>query len=698
MRKFFKSVSVVALAAVILGTTVTSVQAESPYKTFTIDGYGSINETQTAYEPYQTITKIVYGEDVEDPEGTGGIILKSPQDMCVRGDKMYILDAGLVGDDIRRVVISTLDGQYIDQIAYEEFINPKGLYVTEEGRIYVADRDAKAIFIFDKDGNFEKKITKPDHPLYGDDMEFLPLKIVVNHGGVMFIICEKNRNGIVQMTEDENGSFLGYFGTNATDVSLRVILQRLLLSDEARARQASNMPPTPDNLAIDDKNLIYTVTRGEMYDTLKKLNIAGTNMIEADAYEELPAAVATGQYENIFVASQSGYIYEYNSLGELLFVFGGKDDGNQRIGLSETLSAIQVDSNNRVYVLDVAAQRVQVFEPTEFTNKLHEALKLYSDGRYEESKAPLEEVLTMNSLFDYANKAMGKAYLMERDYETALYYAELAKDADTYSTAFWEIRNTWLQENIITAVAVILVLYVLLKIYKYFRDKGKFDKFYKKFEKISRSKYMMGVRYGARFIKHPIDGCYAVRREGKNSYLVANTVLAGTALMYLVGKYLSGFLIKAQNGVREGEYDIVTDVGLLAIVFILFTACNYLVCTINDGEGRFKELYCAFAYCFTPYIFIEIGIVALSHVVTHNEIFLISLAETIMYVWILTLIVLAIKEINNYTMKETIKVILLTLFCALIVVLIAYILGVLWGQVFDFFGAIKGEAVYRFGN
>lgn len=690
MRKLWKKVSVAAMATIMLMANVTTAFAETPYKTYTIDGYGSINETQTAYEPYQTITKIVYDETFEDTEGTGGLTLNAPEDMFIQGDKLYIADTGN-----KRIVISTLTGTYISELTYEEFQTPRGIFVTDEGRLYVADQDAQAVFIFDKDGNFEKKITKPDHPLYGESVDFLPRKIVVNNGGVMFIICDKNRNGIVQMTEDDGGSFLGYFGTNATRVDFKTILARMLLSDEARSKMASNMPATPDNLAIDEKNLIYTVTRGEEYDTLKKLNIAGTNMIEADSYEDVPAAVATGQYNNIFVAAQKGFIYEYNSEGELLFVFGGADDGGQRIGLAKYVSAIQVDDSDKVYILDMDKCQIQVYVPTEFTNKLHEALYLYSLGRYTESKEPLEEVLTMNSLFDYANKAMGKAYLMERDYESAIYYAELAKDKETYSTAFWEIRNDWLQDNIVVAVGVIVLLWLVLKVYKYFKAKGKFDKFYKKFEKITKSKFVSGFRYGFQFIKHPIDGCYAVRREGKASYLVANAILLVAVVFYIISKYFCGFLIK---DVREGQYDVVTDFGMLAIIFILFTACCYLVCTINDGEGRFKELYCAFAYSFTPYLIIQVAVFALSHVVTDNEVFLIELAQFCMYAWILILLVISIKEINNYTMKETIKIILLTLFTAVIVVLLVYILGVLWGQVFDFVSEISGEVVYRLGD
>ena len=174
-----------------------------------------------------------------------------------------------------------------------------------------------------------------------------------------------------------------------------------------------------------------------------------------DAYEDVPAAVAVGNHDNVFVASSQGYIYEYNNEGDLLFVFGGSDDGQQRIGLSTKVEAIQIDANDKIYVLDSDKAQIQIYEPTEFTNYLHNALYLFSKGRYTESKEPLAEVLKMNNLFDYANMAMGRALLQEENYEDALYYAKLAKDFDGYSDAFWEIRNTWLKRNLVTVIIVI---------------------------------------------------------------------------------------------------------------------------------------------------------------------------------------------------------------------------------------------------
>ena len=56
----------------------------------------------------------------------------------------------------------------------------------------------------------------------------------------------------------------------------------------------------------------------------------------------------------------------------------------------------------------------------------------------------------MNSMFDVANKAMGRAYFQEEDYENALKYARLAKDKSGYSDAYWEVRNVWLKRSIAT--------------------------------------------------------------------------------------------------------------------------------------------------------------------------------------------------------------------------------------------------------
>lgn len=651
--------------------------AETPYKTYTVDGYGYVLETQSAYNPLAAITKV------------GETAFVSPMDMAIGKDgNLYIADAGA-----HVILICSRDGEQVGSIGEGVLQTPTGVYVTEDGTVYAADKDAKKVFVFDAQGNVTAEYGKPDSPIYGNSMDFKPTKVVANKTGTMYIICEGNMNGIVQLSPVEGGSFLGYFGTNYTSLSPFQMIQRVILTDAQRAQMLSNIPSTPTNLHIDDTGLIYTVTQGDKETSLKKLNIAGKNLLDSDPYyADLPAAVTTGNYNNILVADSDGYIYEYNEDGELLFMFGGRDDGRQRVGLCNKVEAIAVDEDDRIYLLDSDKKQIHIFEPTEFTNLLHESLYLFSKGQYTQSKEPLSKVLQMNSMFDYANQAMGHAYLQEENYEQALKYFRLAKSFEGYSDAFWEVRNIWIRNYLVAAVLAIAAVIVLIR-----GGKSLYRKKYANRPTTQTGEHILlgQLRYSLYFMRHPMDGCYGVKKEGKNSWWCANILLGTFILISILEKYCSGFLVKT---VREGRYDLITDIGKVLVIFIGLTACNYLVVTIHEGEGFFKDLYCAYAYCLTPYIVIKPFVILLSNVLTYNEVFLISFANIIVWTWVVILILLTLKEINNFTVGETAKALAITAFTVLILTLLVCIIYVLFSQVIDFVITVVREVVYRIGN
>ena len=674
MKKLRRIFAMLLCLVMMAGMTAS---AETPYKTYTVDRYGYVLETQSAYNPLAAITKV------------GETAFVSPMDMAIGKDgNLYIADAGA-----HVILICSRDGEQVGSIGEGILQTPTGVYVTEDGTVYVADKDAKKVFVFDAQGNVTAEYGKPDSPIYGNSMDFKPTKVVANKTGTMYIICEGNMNGIVQLSPVEGGSFLGYFGTNYTSLSPFQMIQRVILTDAQRAQMLSNIPSTPTNLHIDDTGLIYTVTQGDKETSLKKLNIAGKNLLDSDPYyADLPAAVTTGNYNNILVADSDGYIYEYNEDGELLFMFGGRDDGRQRVGLCNKVEAIAVDEDDRIYLLDSDKKQIHIFEPTEFTNLLHESLYLFSKGQYTQSKEPLSKVLQMNSMFDYANQAMGHAYLQEENYEQALKYFRLAKSFEGYSDAFWEVRNIWIRNYLVAAVLAIAAVIVLIR-----GGKSLYRKKYANRPTTQTGEHILlgQLRYSLYFMRHPMDGCYGVKKEGKNSWWCANILLGTFILISILEKYCSGFLVKT---VREGRYDLITDIGKVLVIFIGLTACNYLVVTIHEGEGFFKDLYCAYAYCLTPYIVIKPFVILLSNVLTYNEVFLISFANIIVWTWVVILILLTLKEINNFTVGETAKALAITAFTVLILTLLVCIIYVLFSQVIDFVITVVREVVYRIGN
>ena len=298
----------------------------------------------------------------------------------------------------------------------------------------------------------------------------------------------------------------------------------------------------------------------------------------------------------------------------------------------------------------------------------------------------------MNSMFDYANQAMGHAYLQEENYEQALKYFRLAKSFEGYSDAFWEVRNIWIRNYLVAAVLAIAAVIVLIR-----GCKSLYRKKYADHPATQTGEHILWgqLRYSLYFMRHPMDGCYGVKKEGKNSWWCANILLGTFILISILEKYCSGFLVKT---VREGRYDLITDIGKVLVIFIGLTACNYLVVTINEGEGFFKDLYCAYAYCLTPYIVIKPFVILLSNVLTYNEVFLITFANIIVWTWVVILILLTLKEINNFTVGETAKALAITAFTVLILTLLVCIIYVLFSQVIDFVITVVREVVYRIGN
>ena len=655
--------------------------ADVPYRTFSQNGYGELIETQTAYTPYQTLIQI------------GDTRLNAPRDMKVGDDgNLYIADTAN-----KRVVVSDRQGNLIRTFGEGVLEDPRGLFVTAEGDVYIADYGVQGqdgfVVQFDKEGKEVIRYGRPDSLLYGGKtVPYRPVKIAVNEGGTMYIISDGNSNGIIQITPNDGGQFLGYFGTNTSVATFMQIFQRFLYGDNASG--ISIMPAAASNLTIDDSGLVYTLTGGDDQEApIKKLNIAGVNMMTTDLAPSDGVCITVGQYENVLVATQTGRIFEYNKEGSLLFVFGGKDNGEYRVGLFNEISALDVDTEDKIYVLDSVSGEIQIFKQTEFTEKVHESLVLYQRGQYTASKEPLNEVIMMNSLFDYANLAMGQATYQEGNYEEAMRYYRLAKDTEGYSDAYWEVRNVWLRDNLFISLLIIVLVVAAWILLKKADKKWKiYDPIRKALKPVRETKTYQRLMYGKYFMRHPIDACYEVKRHGMQSYLTAFILTLLFTIIMVVNKYFSGFVVKTA---RDGRYEIPTDFVTVFGLIIIMSAVTYLICAINDGEGTMKNILNGYVYALTPYLIIQPCLFIFGLVVTYNEIFVIEFGNIAMLTWIVILVFLSIKEINNYSVKETFKVIGLTIFATFIFALMAFIMYVLVAQVWEFITAIYGEAVSR---
>ena len=641
-----------------------------PYQTYTLNANGRRIPTQTAYVPVGIV-----GESLS---------FDQPQDLFYYENEFYIADTG---ND--RIIRMSIDGLLIDTFELDEFIEPTGVFVKDE-TLYVADKGARSVFQIDlQTHEIYQTVTKPTSPIFGQQNEFVPIKVAVDSSDSIYIIGEGSTSGVIQV--NFAGEFIGYLGINTVPLSLRKILYNFFVQD---ADLVGNRPPSPTNIALGSKGSILT-TNVNVGETFKRLNITGLNTLSGSTvYPNVTLSDIWMNDENyIYMISDQGEVFEYDANGNMLFSFNAASSGiKQTLGLVFKPTGIVTDTQGNLYVLDAGANSfIQVYQRTVFVDLVHEAVTLFNDGKYIESKDLWQEILRQNSSFALAHSALGYALAKEGNYKDALEEFFDAKDYKGYSDTYWQIRNESIQENLTLWVIILISAIIIYKVSKKIFIHSKLYPIYQeKKKKVLEIKLVKEVLFGFYVIKQPNEMFYGIKRTHSASYLSGGIVWGLFLLVYLINMYATGFLFR-----NAGLNNVLFDLVVIAGIFMLYVLVNYLVSTLKDGEGRFKDVFIASSYVLIPFIIFTLPMTLISHVLTYNESFIFTFYHQIILIWTLILIFMSIQGIHNYRFLETIKNILIILFGMFILILLGLLIYAFMGQMIEFILSIIKEVIYR---
>ncbi|PGS48756.1 YIP1 family protein [Bacillus sp. AFS041924] len=647
--------------------------AADAYKTYTISIDGEEIKTQTAYEA----VGILSNDQMIKPENI----------FIDQNDNIYVADSGS-----KEIIIFDQFGKLIRTIGKGILEKPVGISVGVGNKLYVADVVKEKVYSFSSDGKLLAEYGKPDSPLFGKGQPFKPLKLSVDVRGNMYIIGEGAANGIIQLNKD--GEFLGYFGANRALTSFYQTFKNYVMSKTGVRKGFMNVPIASTGIDIDSRGIVYTVTNGLDSGAIKKLNVAGTNMLSDGVYASNTAIdIVVGNQGNFYVLSSDGYVYEYDSTGNLLFKFGSKESNAQRQGIFKQPSGIGVDTEGDLYVADAEQGIIQIFEPTEFTNKLHQGLSYFEEGLYVKSQNYWQDVLQLNSSFSLAHIAMGQAYYKQQEYNEALNEFKLAKNKEGYSQSFWEIRHNLMEKYTAKVLTFFILGIFVYYIVRYLNRKKDYFKGIKvTFKRFKNIKLVSELLLLFKLFRHPIDTFYEIKKLKKASVLSATIFYLLFFIEYLISLNFTGFIFNSELLER---FSLFLIISIFFGALTLFVIMNYLISTINDGEGSFKNVYIGTIYSLAPYLVLSIPVTLLSRIITINESFLFTFTTQIMIGWSLLILFIMIKEIHNFTIRETIKNILLTLFSCVITIVVLFVLYILLNQVIDFVYSVIQEVMVR---
>lgn len=442
-------------------------QAQVGYEyqySYTYDYWGELRYAPDAYRVQTVLNSSSLGLDKS---------MAAPGSLFFKQDRLYIVDSG----NNRILQLRRSKGSYAVERIIDSFIDrgfpgtfrsPSDVFVTEEGDLFICDTGNERVLKMDSDLNLLLTLTKPLDETFDQRIAFLPVKVVADVTGRAFVLVRNVNKGLAKF--ENNGEFTGFIGAMPVSYSIADQVWRLLSTRQQREQQASFVPTEFDNVYIDPKGFIYSVTTTfQEYDLIwdvarpiRKLNAVGSDILvkngEFPPIGDIDWGTAGGysgpsKFSDITVLDNEVYValdktrgrlFAYDDQGRNLFIFGGS--GNMA-GYFRNAASIE-HTGYELLVLDSLEASVTIFEPTEYGRLIYKATEEYQHGEYTLSAQSWQRVLELNGNFELAYIGVGRALLREERYEEAMRYFKLANDEVNYSKAFAEQRKIWVEQNI----------------------------------------------------------------------------------------------------------------------------------------------------------------------------------------------------------------------------------------------------------
>lgn len=714
--------SLVALA-LLLALGSASVLA-APYTSYTYDWWEHVVPAAHAYVP----CKVIDGVDM----GVG--LLKTPGDLYVRDDRIYVADSGN-----NRVVC--MDQNLHPYMVISEFTasdgigtfrEPKGIFVTEEGHIYVADKGNGRIVELDPSGEVVRVIGEPQSDVEGvlpENLIYRPTRVGVDRAGRIYVIAEGVFDGIMEFGVD--GNFKGFMGAPKVAPNLWEYFWSKISTREQKKRRALFLPIEYSSLDIDERGFMYASVSGgatQKEEAVRRLNPTGVDVLRRTGSfppigdvvfprEESNASIV-GRSVLIDVAARENGMYSvldrqrcrvftYDENGELLYILGARGDvrGTFR-------NPVAIDWMGEVFVvLDEADGCITLFEPTEYASFMHMAIDLHNQGKYDEAAEMWRSVLRHNANCEAAYIGIGRSLMRQGRYSEAMENFRLGNNRDGYSKAFKlhkkEVANRTFGYVMTAIIVAIVAVGVFRRVRPLSRKRPVGDEptqpqpmtkyhartIYRAQEGPITARQMWdSLKYAFWVIVHPFDGFWDLKHERRGNVVSATIILALTAVTYVFTRQYTGFILNPYDPKR---LNVLMEISTVLLPFMLWVVVNWSLTTLTDGKGTLKDIYIATAYALFPVILINVPLTIWSRYMTLEQGAFFTFFRALSFIWAGWLVFSGNMVTHDFEGGKTLGMSLLTIAGMGVVIFIALLYASVIEQFVGFMKDVRTELVFR---
>lgn len=658
--------------------------------------------------PTYVLKEVIY--NAGDWEGESSR-LNEPDDLYINEvGELFIADTGN-----NRIVKIGADGRTAGIFYGPEerpLQEPRGIFADKDGNMYIADTGNHRILHLDSAGEFVEEFVKPDSDLLSEDFLFDPTKITVSPTGYLYVL-----KGESIMALDAYNRFAGYVGQNKIGFSLQETLIRLFASQSQQAAMTKRRAVSYINFDLDEKGLIYGTAADHADGEIKKLNAVGDNvyrkydgraassflmpnLIQPVRMFGEPADDAGAPIQPYFtdlavdgrgivtaVEQNTCRLYQYDADGQLLTIFGGSGEENGKFQLP---SALDLDAQGNLYVLDKTKNSVTIYQPTRFIQLIQDASAAYQEGLYQESMKLWEEAAAISASYQTAYTGMGNALYQAQDYPAAMEQYRLAEDPAGYSAAFAKERHLLFRQHFLWVVlAAVAFAAVGILAYKALRRVGyaAVDRQMNRTADHNTTRNGLGLAAGALFRPGELFS-YIKRDRGHINLLPPLLLLALAVVVRLTSLAVTHYPLASADP-RDIQW--LMEIALLVVPLLSWVVASYAVTAVVGGECRISEILSASCYCLAPYVLFTLPMTGLSNLLSREEAGLYGALLLAISLWTGILFVLSVKVLNMYSIGKTILVCVLSLLAMALLWLTILLVGMLSAQMIEFISNILEE-------
>ena len=209
---------------------------------------------------------------------------------------------------------------------------------------------------------------------------------------------------------------------------------------------------------------------------------------------------------------------------------------------------------------------------------------------------------------------------------------------------------------------------------------------------------MTGFKMCVMMLFHPlVVGEHIKKQRGDEQFKRTSVILVLIVLALALAENIFSiyFTHYPLSTVTVRKANLVLECGRMFVPVLTWVLASYAMTTILDGATQIGEAMLYNVLSLMPYVFFTVPVVLLSRVMDANQAALYNVMTGGLLLWAIMLMIIGLKEMNEYSIPKTVLIVLLSVFTMAVIWATIVLLFTISSQFVTMLREVYYEIIYR---